>query len=438
MPRWLAWSGALLVVSTSAFAQPKGTPAPPEPSLWDHNGSVVSLIAQGSAREFHYKEPRPGILETGARPGSLLFRGKVMNGQYTGAAFMFDRRCGQVSYAVSGPILDNDQRVVLTGEAPLFGAKCRVQGYFTEVLEFRLKNANWAARATAPGSEPPLPLETDERAAAPMLAPPAPPREMQPASPNPPAVIAERVAEQKQAAAPPTPPSVPNPPAAVTDHAPAQKQAAMALAPPPTATPPAAAADNAPAPKQAAAPSAPSSAAKPESAAEIERTRAAREQAAAAAAAARAAELAAHRVFAEAEATRAAAETRVQPTRDDVQAARDEDSDGRFRQTLILVAMSWTLLLLGALIVLLIIKLRRSLSLGEAEIPKTAGASAARMFELPLYSRWSEIAAKADAANAGKSQGYQSGGRTRVFFRTRTAQQSGTAPYLGGAGYSPR
>jgi hypothetical protein len=408
----------LLVVSTSAFAQPKGTPAPPEPSLWDHNGSVVSLIAQGSAREFHYKEPRPGILETRARPGSLLFRGKVMNGQYTGAAFMFDRRCGQVSYAVSGPILDNDQRVVLTGEAPLFRAKCRVQGYFTEVLEFRLKNANWSARATASGSE--RPLETDERAAAPVPAPPAPPRELQPASPNPPAVIAELVAEQKQAAAPPTPPSAPNPPAAVTDHAPAQKQGAAAPAPSSAATPPAVVADNAPAPKQAAAPSAPSSAAKPELTAEIERTRAARGQAAAAEAA-RAAELAAHRVFAEAEATRAAAETRLQQTRDDLQAAGDEDSQGRFRQTFILVAMSWTLLLLGATIVLLIVKLRRSRSLGEAENPKTGDASAATMFELPLYSRWSEIAAKADAANAGKSHGYQSGGRTRVFFQTRTA-----------------
>jgi len=418
MPRWLAWSGALLVVSTSAFAQPKGTPAPPEPSLWDHNGSVVSLIAQGSAREFHYKEPRPGILETGARPGSLLFRGKVTNGQYTGAAFMFDRRCGQVSYAVSGPILDNDQRVVLTGEAPLFGAKCRVQGYFTEVLEFRLKNANWAARATAPGSEPPL--ETDERGAAPVPAP-APSREMQTASPKPPAVVAELVPVQKQAAAPPTPPSAPNPPAAVTDHAPAQKQAAAAPVPSSAATSPAVVADNAPAPKQAAAPSAPASAAKPESAAEMERTRAAREQAAAAAEAARTAELATHRVLAEAEATRAAAETRLPQTRDDLQAAGDEDSGGRFRQTLVLLAMSWMLLLSGATIVLLIIKLRRSRSLGEAANPKTEDTSAAMTFELPLYSRWSEIAARADAANAAKPQGYQSGGRTRVFFQTRPA-----------------
>jgi hypothetical protein len=437
MPKWLAWSGALLVLGTSAFAQPKGTPAPPEPSLWDHNGSVVSLIAQGAAREFHYKEPRPGVLETGARPGSLLFRGKVVNGQYTGAAFMFDRRCGQVSYAVSGPILDNDQRVVLTGEAPLFGAKCRLQGYFTEVLEFRLKNANWTARATAPVSASP-PLESEEPAAPPVPAPPTLPRETKPASPNAPAVIAELVPLQKQAAAAPAPPSAPKPSAVGTDPAATQKQAVAPIAPPPAATPSAVVADHAPAQKQAAAPPAPPSSVSPELAAEIERTRAAREQAAAAAEAARAAESAAHRVFAGAEATRAAAEVRVQQTRDDLQAARDEDSDGRFRQTLILVAMSWTLLLLGAMIVLLIIKLRRSLSLGEAENPKAADASAATVFDLPLYSRWSEIAAKADAANAGKSHGYQSGGRTRVFFRTRTAQQSGNPPVLGRAGYSPR
>jgi hypothetical protein len=438
MPKGLAWSCALLVVSTSAFAQPKATSAPPEPSLWDHNGSVVSLIAQGSAREFHYKEPRPGILDAGARPGAVLFRGKVMNGQYSGAAFMFDRRCGQISYAVSGPILDNDQRVVLTGEAPLLGAKCRVQGYFTEVLEFRLKNANWTARAVAPESAPPPSLETEERVAPPVPAPPALPRETQPASPNPPAVIAELVPVQKQAPAPPAPPSAPNPPAAVTDHAPTQKQFAAPPPPPPTPNPTAVVADHAPAQKQAAAPPAAPSAAKPELAAEIERTRAAREQAAAAAEAVRAAELAAHRAFAQAEATRAAAEARLQQTRDDLQAARDEHSEGRFRQTLILLAMSWTLLLSGVTIVLLIIKLRRSRSPGQAENPKTADVSAAMTFDLPLYSRWSQIAAKADAANAAKSHGYQSGGRTRVFFQTRPAQQSGNAPHLGRAGYSPR
>jgi hypothetical protein len=412
MPKRLVLSCALLAVSTSAFAQSKGTPAPPELSLWDHNGSVVSLVAQGAMREFHYKEPRPGMVEAGARPGSVLFRGKVENGQYAGTAFMFDRRCGQISYAVSGPILDSDQRVVLSGEAPLVGAKCRVQGSFTEVLEFRLQNANRTAKAMAPESAPSPPLQTEERAAAAVPAPPAPPRETEPASPNPSAVIAELAPVQKQAAVPPPPPAAPSLPAAVTDHGPEQKQAALSLAPPP--------------------------AAKPDLAAEIERTRAARKQAAAATDAARAAKLAAHRAFAEAEATRAAAAARLQQSRDDLQAANGENSEERFRQTLILVALSWTLLLSGAAIVLLLIKLRRSQSPREAENAKAGAAFAATMTGLPLNSRSPETAAKADASKAAKSHGYQSGGRMRVFFQTRPAQHPGNAPHLGRAGYSPR
>lgn len=433
MPKWLPVSCALLVVSTGAFAQPKGTAPAPESSLWDHNGSVVSLLAQGSSREFRYKEPRPGVLEAGARPGYVLFRGKVMNGQYTGMAFMFDRRCGQISYAVSGPILDNDQRVVLTGDAPLVGAKCRVQGHFTEVLEFRLLNANRTARTAAPESAPSPPLQSEEQAAVPLTAP-APSGELQSASPNPPA---DQEPAQKEPAAARPPPSPANPPLVTANHAPAQKEAA---APPalPSPNPPPIAANHASAQKEAAALPPPQLAPKPDVGEEIERTRAARERAAAAMEAARAAELAAHRAFAEAEATRAAAEARLQQSRDDLQAVREENSDERSRQALILAAMSLTLLLSGAAIVLLIAKLRRSQALREAENRKTEGASAARVTVSPLPSRWPEIAPEAGTANAAKSHGYQSGGRMRVFFQTRPAHHSGDAPRLGRAGYPPR
>ena len=424
MPKWFPVSCALLVVSTGAFAQPKGTAPAPESSFWDQNGSVVSLLAQGSSREFRYKEPRPGVLEAGARPGYVLFRGKVMNGQYTGMAFMFDRRCGQISYAVSGPILDNDQRVVLTGDAPLVGAKCRVQGHFTEVLEFRLLNANRTARTAAPESAPSPPLQSEEQAAVSLTAP-APSGELQSASPNPPA---DQEPAQKEPAAARPPPSPANPPLVTANHAPAQKEAA-APPPLPSPNPPPIAANHA---------SPPQLAPKPDVGEEIERTRAARERAAAAMEAARAAELAAHRAFAEAEATRAAAEARLQQSRDDLQAVREENSDERSRQALILAAMSLTLLLSGAAIVLLIAKLRRSQAPREAENRKTEGASAARVTVSPLPSRWPEIAPKAGTANAAKSHGYQSGGRTRVFFQTRPAHHSGDAPRLGRAGYPPR
>src|ERR1700747_361114 len=66
-----------LFLSTGAVAQPA---TPPEATLWDHNGSVVYLIANGSSREFYYKQPRSGMLEAGARPGSLLFHGRSIKG----------------------------------------------------------------------------------------------------------------------------------------------------------------------------------------------------------------------------------------------------------------------------------------------------------------------------------------------------------------------
>lgn len=412
MPKRFGLCCALLALSTSALAQSKGPAARLDSTLWDHNGSVVYLLALGAAREFHYKEPRGGVVEAGARSGALLFRGTVANGQFAGTAFIFDRRCGQLPYPVSGPILDHDERVVLTGEAPLVGAKCRVQGHFTEVLEFRLQNANKTARALAPENAPSPPLPTEERVALPAPAPAVPSRESQSPSPTPPALAADAAAAPKAVAAPPPPPpAAQNAPAVVADAISAPKGAA---APPRSSTP------------------------APDLTGEIERTRAARLQAAAAAEAAQAAELAAHRASAEAEAARAAAEAHAQQNRDELQAARDENSDERSRQYLILAAMAWTLLLSGVAIVLLFAKLRRSQSPPKTENPKTEDASAATMTRSSVYSRFYESIAQADAASAAKSHGYQSGGRVRVFFQTRASNPSGNSSALRRVGYAPR
>jgi hypothetical protein len=119
MPRQVAFFCLLqLILSMSAFAQSQNAhSASSEPTLWDHNGSVVYLVAKGSSREFYYKEPRQGMLEAGAHAGSLLFQGNAENGRYVGTAYIFHRNCEQFPYQVSGPILDNYERVVLMGQS---------------------------------------------------------------------------------------------------------------------------------------------------------------------------------------------------------------------------------------------------------------------------------------------------------------------------------
>jgi hypothetical protein len=133
---------------TSAHAQTQT--ASPEPTTWDHNGSVMFLVENGSSREFHYQKPRPGMLEVGARPGSLLFRGQVDDGQYVGTAYIFNPHCGAIAFQVKGPILDNDERIMLTGQAPQVGRNCRTYGSYTNSLEFRRLKPTEAAQSQEP------------------------------------------------------------------------------------------------------------------------------------------------------------------------------------------------------------------------------------------------------------------------------------------------
>ena len=143
---------------TSANAQTQTTS--PEPSTWDHNGSVMYLVESGSSREFHYQKPRPGMLEAGARPGSLLFRGQVDNGQYSGTAYIFNPHCGAIPFQVKGPALDNDERIMLTGQMPQVGRNCRTYGSYTGNLEFRrLKPADVAQSQEAPEATQALGVE---------------------------------------------------------------------------------------------------------------------------------------------------------------------------------------------------------------------------------------------------------------------------------------
>jgi hypothetical protein len=157
---------SVAVIVLSAIAAITGARAQtqtvsPEPTIWDHNGSVMYLVTNGSSREFHYQKPRPGMLDAGARPGSVLFRGEVNNGQYLGTAYIFNPHCGPIPFEVKGSIL-NDERIVLTGQAPRVGRNCHPYGSYTSNLEFRQSKPNEAAQSQEASAQPP-PISVSKR-----------------------------------------------------------------------------------------------------------------------------------------------------------------------------------------------------------------------------------------------------------------------------------
>jgi hypothetical protein len=161
MPKRCILSGAIflsaipLFLSTSAYAQLQDASPSAERTLWDHNGSIMYLIAIGSSRELHYQKPRPGMLEAGARPDDVLFKGEINDGQIAGTAYIFNAQCGPVPFRVKGPISDNGGRIVLTGQAPRIGRNCQTAGEYTSTLEFKLLKTSEVAQPSPATAQTP-------------------------------------------------------------------------------------------------------------------------------------------------------------------------------------------------------------------------------------------------------------------------------------------
>jgi hypothetical protein len=151
------------IIECCMSAQAQTQTASPEPTFWDHNGSVMYLVANGPSREFYYQKPRAGMMEVGARPGSLLFRGGIDNEQYSGTAYIFNPHCGQIPFQVKGPILDNDERIMLTGQAPRFGRNCRTYESYTSNLEFRRLKPNEVAKSEEQYTAAPAPTVEESK-----------------------------------------------------------------------------------------------------------------------------------------------------------------------------------------------------------------------------------------------------------------------------------
>jgi hypothetical protein len=128
-----AFNGALQ--AAAARCQHPSGPLPSE-SLWDHNGSVVWLKAEGSGRQFYYETPRAGLGYVGVEKGTLLFDGKRVENTYSGTAYIFRKSCPPSPYAVKGPVSADDLQVTMYGKAPIVGQNCEITVSKDDVLVF--------------------------------------------------------------------------------------------------------------------------------------------------------------------------------------------------------------------------------------------------------------------------------------------------------------
>ena len=118
----------------------EGSPGPSKPAstLWDHNGSTVRLVAEGSLRRFLYVSPRKGMLDAGATRGTLLFEGERQGMLYAGTAYVFSKTCGPIGYWVEGSVSSDQRRVELKGQAPRRNSNCKISSYRDDHLVFSL------------------------------------------------------------------------------------------------------------------------------------------------------------------------------------------------------------------------------------------------------------------------------------------------------------
>jgi clan AA aspartic protease (TIGR02281 family) len=101
----------------------------------------MSLDLAGDQLQFAYVQPRPGMIEAGARPGSQLFDGRLQGAHISGVARIFSWQCGQFPYRVDGEVSSDGTHITLTGAKPRVDrATCAPKGSTPDVLNFDLNS----------------------------------------------------------------------------------------------------------------------------------------------------------------------------------------------------------------------------------------------------------------------------------------------------------
>jgi hypothetical protein len=133
----LAGLATAAVIAALTFNTVAATKASAD-SCWNHNGSVMRLVASGNQRWFYYETPRQGMVNEGVTPGTLLFNGWKNGNSYSGTARVFSRHCvgAPLEYQVQGPVRADQLQVTVYGTRPKM-SYCQPTGqYATDTLVF--------------------------------------------------------------------------------------------------------------------------------------------------------------------------------------------------------------------------------------------------------------------------------------------------------------
>lgn len=123
---------------TSSDRSLPSTPVTGGPTLWNHNGSTMRLVADGSHRRFIYDSPRQGMRDEGVTAGTVLFDGNRNGERYSGTAYVFSGSCGLRAYRVQGTVSADQRWVTLRGQAPRLATNCAQIGSRPDELVFEL------------------------------------------------------------------------------------------------------------------------------------------------------------------------------------------------------------------------------------------------------------------------------------------------------------
>lgn len=98
-------------------------------SYWNHNGSVMRLVAEGNQRYFYYHQPSDKMQKAGVYAGELLFDGTKQGNHYHGTARVFSQYCQEpLTYGVSGNVSPNQTKITLIGTREKYAKGCRATG----------------------------------------------------------------------------------------------------------------------------------------------------------------------------------------------------------------------------------------------------------------------------------------------------------------------